>query len=222
MTRSLLLVLTVVAGVLSFAEPEGGIVMMASIGSGFMAATSSPAMLFAAGLMAVAYRGSLGFTGRAEMSHNAGITRRGIAYAIDLFAATLIIPAFLAVPLLLVEANRTGTFRWAFERSELVPTDVLVGLPLLLLGVVLLNLYFAIPVVRGAQTLGCHLLGIRIVDFDGDRVSLGRAVVRSFLAFVAACAFIITIPLAWLGDDKGVLWHDTVMDTRAVKLVRGE
>jgi uncharacterized RDD family membrane protein YckC len=218
MTRSLLLVLAIVAGVLSFAEPDTGFVMTASLGSGFMAASSSPAMLFAAGLMAVAYRGSLGSIGRAEMSHNAGVTRRGVAYVIDLFAATLIIPAFLTVPLLLVEANRTGTFQWAFERTELVPTDVLVGLPLMLLGIVLLNLYFAVPVVRGTQTLGCHLVGIRIVDFDGADVSLGRAVLRSFLAFVAACAFVITLPLAWLSGDKGVLWHDTVMDTRAVKL----
>jgi uncharacterized RDD family membrane protein YckC len=87
---------------------------------------------------------------------------------------------------------------------------------------VLLNLYFAVPVARGTQTLGCHLVGIRIVDFDGAKVSLGRAVLRSFLAFVAACAFFITLPLAWLSGDKGVLWHDTVMDTRAVRFAQND
>ena len=41
----------------------------------------------------------------------------------------------LAVPLLMVESLLTGSFAWEFNRANLVPTDVLVGIPVLIVSI---------------------------------------------------------------------------------------
>jgi uncharacterized RDD family membrane protein YckC len=219
MTRTMLLLVIVVASILSMSRDVIGIVMAAAIGSGSMAARSSPATVFAALLFLFAYWVAVSDSTAADGTSTAGIFRRAVAYFVDLFAALAILAPLLALPLLWTEAGRTGAFSWSFERPELVPTDVTVGIPLLILGIALLNLYFAYPLTRGTQTPGCRLLGIRIADFDNaDRVPMGKAALRSFLAFLAACFFFITVPLAWWSGQPGVLWYDEIMDTRAVKL----
>jgi uncharacterized RDD family membrane protein YckC len=215
----MLLVIIVVALVLNAAGEVTGFVIAAAIGSGFMAASSSPATVFAALLLIFAYWMALSDRTAAEPTWSAGIFARAVAYLVDLFAAFAILPPLLALPLLWAEAGRTGSFSWSIERAELVPTDATIGIPLLMLGVVLLNLYFAYPLTQGTQTPGCRLLGIRIIDFDNaERVPMGRAVLRSFLAFLAACGFFITLPVAWWSGERGVMWYDEIMDTRAVKL----
>ena len=152
-----------------------------------------------------------------------GIFRRAVAYMVDLSIAFAVLPPILAVPLLMAESSLTGSFAWEFNRTDLVPTDVLVGMPVLVLSIVLINLYFAYPLARGTQTPGCRLLGFVIIDFgEENRVPLGRAVMRSFLAFLGAVGFFITIPLALRSRQPGMLWFDEIMDTRAAKLTRGD
>ena len=219
MTRTIILVIVVVALILNTVGEVTGFVIAAAIGSGFMTASSSPATVFAALLLMFGYWVALSDRAAAEPTWSAGIFARGVAYLVDLFAAFAILPPLFALPLLWAEAGRTGSFSWSIERTELVPTDATIGMPLLALAVVLLNLYFAYPLTRGTQTLGCRLLGIRMIDFDNaERVPMGRAVVRSFLAFLGACGFFITLPLAWWSGERGVMWYDEIMDTRAVKL----
>ena len=222
MTRMILLIVLVGALALSAAGGVTGFFMAAAIGAGFMAARSSLVGLFAALLLALAYWNAITERGTADGTSAAGISRRAVAYVIDLVIAFAVLPPVLAFPLLWLEAGSSGAFHWTFQRTDLVPTDVLVGVPLLLLSIVLLNLYFAYPLVRGTQTPGCYLLGIRIIDFDeAEKVPLGRAALRSFLAFLAACGFFITVPLALWSGQPGVLWYDEMMDTRAVKLTGG-
>jgi uncharacterized RDD family membrane protein YckC len=187
------------------------------------AARSSPTALFGAGILIFAYWVAISDNARYDGTKPVGIFRRAVAYMTDLWIALTILPTVLAVPLLMIESSLTGSFAWEFNRTNLVPTDVLVGIPLLIISIVLINLYFAYPLTRGTQTPGCRLLGLTIIDFDEqDRVPLGRAVMRSFLAYLGAVGFLITIPLALWSRQPGVMWYDEIMDTRAAKLVPGE
>ena len=223
MTRIIILTALIISFVIGFADEMTGFVMAAALGTGFMAARSSPAALFGAGILIFAYWTAISDNARYDGTKPVGIFRRAVAYITDLWIALTILPTVLAVPLLMVESSLTGSFAWEFDRINLVPTDVLVGIPLLIISIVLINLYFAYPLTRGTQTPGCRLLGLTIIDFDEqDRVPLGRAVMRSFLAYLGAVGFIITIPLALWSRQPGIMWYDEIMDTRAVKLVPGE
>ncbi len=223
MTRIIILTALTISFVIGFADEITGFRMFAALGTGFMAARSSPTALFCAGILIFAYWVAISDNARYDGTKPVGIFRRAVAYITDLWIALTILPTVLAVPLLMVESSLTGSFAWEFDRTNLVPTDVLVGIPLLIISIVLINLYFAYPLVRGTQTPGCRLLGLTIIDFDEqDRVPLGRAVMRSFLAFLGAVGFFITIPLALWSRQPGIMWYDEIMDTRAVKLVPGE
>ncbi len=223
MTRIIILTALIISFVIGFADEMTGFRMAAALGTGFMAARSSPTALFGAGILIYAYWVAISDNARYDGTKPAGIFRRAVAYITDLWIALTILPTVLAVPLLMVESSLTGSFAWEFDRTNLVPTDVLVGIPLLIISIVLINLYFAYPLARGTQTPGCRLLGLSIIDFDEqDRVPLGRAVMRSFLAYLGAVGFLITIPLALWSRRPGIMWYDEIMDTRAVKLVPGE
>ncbi len=223
MTRIIILTALIISFVIGFADEITGFVMAAALGTGFMAARSSPTALFGAGILIFAYWVAISDNARYDGTKPVGIFRRAVAYTTDLWIALTILPTVLAVPLLMVESSLTGSFAWEFDRTNLVPTDVLVGIPLLIISIVLINLYFAYPLARGTQTPGCRLLGLSIIDFDEqDRVPLGRAVMRSFLTYLGAVGFLITIPLAHWSRQPGIMWYDEIMDTRAAKLVPGE
>ena len=219
MTRIMILAALIISFVIGFADGMTGFMMVAALGTGFMAARSSLPALVGAGILIFAYWMAISDDAGYDGTKPVGIFRRAVAYIVDLSIAGAILPPVLAVPLLMVESSLTGSFAWEFNRTDLVPTDVLVGMPVLILSIVLINLYFAYPLARGTQTPGCRLLGLTIIDFDeGDHVPLGRAAMRSFLAFLGAVGFFITIPLALWSRQRGVMWYDEIMDTRAVKL----
>ena len=219
MTRIIIFVALIVSFIVGFADGITGFMMIAALGTGFMAVRSSLAALLGAGILIFAYWMAVSDKAPYDGTKPAGIFWRAVAYIVDLSIVGAILPPVLAVPLLMVESSLTGGFAWEFNRTDLVPTDVLVGMPVLILSIVLINLYFAYPLARGTQTPGCRLLGFVIIDFgEEDRVSLGRAVTRSFLAFLGAVGFLITIPLALWSRQPGLMWFDEIMDTRATML----
>ncbi len=219
MTRVIIFAALIISFIIGFADGITGFTMVAALGTGFMVARSSPAALLGAGILIFAYWMAVSDNARYDGTKPVGIFRRAVAYMVDLSIAFAILPPVLAVPLLMVESSLTGSFAWEFNRTDLVPTDVLVGMPVLVFSIVLINLYFAYPLARGTQTPGCRLLGLVIIDFDEeDRVPLGRAVIRSLFAFLGALGFFITIPLALWSRQPGILWYDEIMDTRAVRL----
>ncbi len=219
MTRIIIFAALIISFNIGFADGITGFMMVAAWGTGFMAARSRTAAWLGAGILIFAYWMAISDNARYDGTKPVGIFRRAVAYMVDLSIAFAILPPVLAVPLLMVESSLTGSFAWEFNRTDLVPSDVLDGMPVLVLSIVLINLNYAYPLARGTQTPGCRLLGLVIIDFDEeDRVPLGRAVMRSFLAFLGALGFFITIPLALWSRQPGILWYDEIMDTRAVRL----
>jgi len=139
-------------------------------------------------------------------------TRRAAAWFIDFFLALTALTSVLALIPLTLEAVRTGTFVWQFRRSDTSTSDVLVTLLVVGLSFIGMGFYWAIPVLRGAQTVGQCILAIRVVPamptpFSPARVWL-RGVVQPFAPFL------------WLAKlVSGKYWHDEFANTRVVKVL---
>lgn len=69
------------------------------------------------------------------------------------------------------------------------------------------------------RTIGKMVMGIRIANPDGSRISVGTAAVRSGMALISG----LTLGLGYLWaawDRENRTWHDSVANTRAFR-VRG-
>jgi len=146
--------------------------------------------------------------------------RRFAAVVIDFFVATAVMAPFLGLVPLAIEASRTGTLVWAFERHYTVASDWYVVIPLTVIGMLALMLYFALPIVRDRQTIGCFLLRLKVTPGKsvlGGRFALPQALRRVVLAFIGLCSG----PFIWLlgrGED-GTTWYDRMTNCR-VDLIR--
>lgn len=143
--------------------------------------------------------------------------RRFAAFIIDfgvIFAA--IAPPATLIPLGL-EAARTGSFAWTFDRDSTVASDWLLGFPLAIGIMGAMLLYFAVPVVLGTQTVGCYLLRLKVVPVEGWQPRLYDAMKRVVLGYVGLCMGPLTF---WRGRGAdGSTWYDRSTKFR-VNLVR--
>ncbi len=95
-------------------------------------------------------------------------SRRVTAFLIDFHFAGATLAGVSAMVDLLVEATRTGDFAWHFERHYAVATD-LFAIPLTLIYLAVLFLYFCFPLTRGRQTVGCFLMRTMVTPpFGGE------------------------------------------------------
>ena len=132
-------------------------------------------------------------------------------------AAALIYDAFLLAALLMVF---TGAALFLTKGHAIVPETAgsweylyRAGLAAVIAG------YYIFNWLRSGQTLGMRAWRLRAVDVSGSTMSLGAAILRSALGF-----------LAWAPAALGVLWlyldpdhlavHDRFSRTRVVRLTR--
>jgi uncharacterized RDD family membrane protein YckC len=144
-----------------------------------------------------------------------GAVRRFFAFWLDLFIAIFAVDPILGIPVTLMEWNRTGLFRWFFERETPVPSDNLFATGGALIFFAVFLLYFVLPLTRSRPTPGACIVGYRIVSDDGSRLTLGNAALRSAAGFVAMSMWPIT-PFIGRRRVKGKLWFDRVFNTHAV------
>jgi uncharacterized RDD family membrane protein YckC len=146
-------------------------------------------------------------------------TRRFFAFLVDFFVVMMTLaPVIVLIPLA-AEGFRTGRFAWYFERKYIVASDRAIAIPLTLSLMMLMALYFALPIVRSKQTVGCYLLAVKVVPdtSDGRRFGLTDGLKRVALGFIGLCSW----PFMWLlrrGGD-GSTWYDRWTRCR-VTLVR--
>jgi uncharacterized RDD family membrane protein YckC len=107
----------------------------------------------------------------------AGIVTRVIANTID-FAVMLAVLVALYLSL--------AAFDFLLNTTSFTWPDISFG-RMLLIGFGWLLLYFAIAWAWGGRTYGDYVMGLRVVNFRGDRMRPGGAVVRS--------AFCVVVPL---------------------------
>ncbi len=133
--------------------------------------------------------------------------RRFAAFLIDFWFSLLIVSSFATIIPLWIEAARTGHFSWHFQRNYAVGTDEVFAFPFVLANMMLVFLYFVIPLTKGKQTVGCFVMRLRVTPPFGTEGSFTfrRAVRRTWYEFKGLCGFL------WAGKDRdgeGRTWWD--------------
>jgi uncharacterized RDD family membrane protein YckC len=162
-----------------------------SNGESKVSAGSHPVMLIWFGLPVALYAALMVVNVSTMTVGIASMKRRVVAFIIDFWFSLLGLSAIGALIPLGLEAARTGHFSWAFERSYTVSMDTSVGLPLILITMGLMILYFVIPLTKGKQTVGCFVMGIKVTPPFGDegRFTLQQAFRRTWFEFRRLCAW---------------------------------
>jgi uncharacterized RDD family membrane protein YckC len=193
-------------------------------GKSEVSAGSHPIMLIWFGLSIALYVALMVVNDDTVAFGKATMKRRTVAFLVDFWFSLLGLSAFGALLPLYLEAIRTGHFFWTFERSYTESTDVLFGVPLILVTMGLMFLYFVIPLTKGKQTVGCLVMGIKVTPPFGEegQFTFPQAVRRTWFEFRGLC----TLPfnLFNLKDGRGSdgrTWYDIETNCRVV-LVKHE
>jgi len=146
-----------------------------------------------------------------------GVFRRFVVFWLDFILAMMLVAPILGLIPLFAEWRRTQVFEWNFERTAPASGDKLVIAAVTLLGFVALVFYYAFPLIRRRPSPGSCIAGYQIVADDGRPIDLRKAVLRTLLGLVAACAAYVA-PFVARDRKQGKFWLDRVFQTRAVKL----
>ena len=132
--------------------------------------------------------------------------RRVLAFVIDFWFGLLALSSVGALIPLSLEAERTGHFEWHFQRNFSVNSDGLSALSTLFI-MFLMILYFAFPLTRGRQTVGCFIMRLRVLPPFGDEgcFTLSAALKRSIYSFIGLCSMMAR---GWGRDEDGRTWYD--------------
>jgi uncharacterized RDD family membrane protein YckC len=143
---------------------------------------------------------------RVGESRAASLKLRGAAFLLDLWFLLLCVSGIGSIVSLLLEANRTGSFQWHFERDYSVPADN-VSFVLVLVFLALVVLYFVWPLSRRRQTVGCWIFRLATISVGGDvlYLPLSTAAWRVYKEFIGLTHPIRTVKER---DAQGRTWYD--------------
>jgi uncharacterized RDD family membrane protein YckC len=135
----------------------------------------------------------------------AGVFSRAIAIIVDFLLVSLI--AFLAATAALYLVG-------GFTLEGLGSQDLFV--PMYIVLFFLASSYFVFLHGYGGKTVGKILMGIRLINYEGERVGFGSAFVR-WLGYYISAAFLFAGFLWALVDSEYQTWHDKAAGTYVVK-----
>jgi uncharacterized RDD family membrane protein YckC len=119
----------------------------------------------------------------------ASMWRRAAAFAVDFWFALFTLSTLFGFAPVLLEARRTGVFHWHFQRDYAALSDRfdIVLLPAFMCAFVA---YFAFPLMKGSQTVGCWILRLATVNDNGYVVYLpfSTAIRRLLAEFRGLCS----------------------------------
>jgi len=101
-----------------------------------------------------------------ETSYAASLRRRFVAFLFDCWFLLLTVVGVSSLLHLLLEAQRSGTFRWRYEQESGVGPDGADAV-LILVNLTVMFLYFVIPLARRRQTVGQTALWRTFMAFRG-------------------------------------------------------
>lgn len=82
-------------------------------------------------------------------------------------------------------------------------------------GIILSLLYFVASWMRSGQTIGKMVLGLKVVDGDGGKLGLGRALLR-YAGYIVS-SLIASLGFLWIAyDGKHQGWHDRMAGSYVV------
>jgi uncharacterized RDD family membrane protein YckC len=135
----------------------------------------------------------------------AGFISRAMAMIIDMLLVSLI--AFLAATTGLYLANGFALEGFGSEN---------IFIPVYLALFFLASTYFVFLHGYGGKTVGKILMGIRLINNEGERVGFGEAFIR-WLGYYISAAFLFAGFLWALVDSECQTWHDKLSGTYVVK-----
>ena len=148
----------------------------------------------------------------------AGFWLRFVAYLID-----IVIIWIVMIPIFLVFSAMFGLSMASMARNpdEMAAGGSMVGVFLLIEAVAVVGvwLYYAFTESSAWQgTIGKKILGLRVTDLNGNRVSFGRASGRFFGKIVSGFTLLIGYIMAGFTEKKQAL-HDMIAGCLVVKSV---
>jgi RDD family len=181
-------------------------------GVGTYEASSSVLSLLGGLAILITYSITLEPTDPKLTGSRAGVGRRGVAWFIDFLLSLTALTSVLALIPLTAEALATGQFAWEFQRSQITVQDWLLTLIVVGLAFVGMGFYWAVPVMRGGQTVGQCIFGLRVIPAAVVSLSPWRVWLRGLAQPFA--------PLFWLVKlVSGKYWLDEVANTKVVRVL---
>ncbi|MCU1285673.1 MAG: hypothetical protein JWO13_2023 [Acidobacteriales bacterium] len=113
--------------------------------------------------------------------------RRFCCFWLDFFLIMFVLSPVIGMIPMALEYVRTGQFAWQFERDYLTTYDKVLAAPAVLSMMAMIFMYFAYPMMKGKQTPGEFLLGMRLEQLNEEQSGLKQASLRTFLSFIALC-----------------------------------
>jgi uncharacterized RDD family membrane protein YckC len=175
-------------------------------GRSYVAAGSKPEVILLSVLGIVCFCVLMKAEVRLTECHTAPLQLRLAAFLLDIWFFLFVIGGIGSLPSLLLEAQRTGTFQWHFERSYSVPADDL-ELVLVFVYLALMVLYFVLPLAKRRQTMGCWICRLATVSANGSVLNLpiSTAAWRVYMEFSGLIHLIRTVKET---DTEGRTWYD--------------
>lgn len=194
-----------------------GATLESSEGRYFFAGGTSPSALVVSLIVIGCYALLLASKPGEEGDPLPSVFRRFISFWLDFVVALSAIGPILGLIPTLWEWRRTGVFHWNFLRMEPAPGDGWIVIASVILAFASLAFYFALPLVWQRPTPGSCIIGYRVTPDYNRPLSLGKALKRTALGFIAVCS----LRRAFSGErrpQEGKFWLDMKFKTRAVKL----
>lgn len=172
----------------------------------YVAAGSNPAAVVLSVMGIALFCLLMNFEVRVGEYRSAPLQLRLAAFLLDMWFLFFVIGGVGSLFPLLLEARRTGTFRWHFERNYSEPTDDIQA-ALILLFLAGMVMYFIWPLARRRRTVGCWICGLATVSANGSalRLPVSTAAWRVFMEFNGLIHFIRTVRET---DSQGRTWYD--------------
>jgi hypothetical protein len=143
---------------------------------------------------------------RVGTSQAASLRRRFVAFLFDCWFLLLTVVGVSSLLHLLLEAQRSGTFRWRYEQESGIGPEG-ADTVLILVNLTAMFMYFVIPLARRRQTVGQWLFSLATVSAGGSVLYLpfSTALWRTFMAFRGLMS-----PWRFLKetDAQGRTWYD--------------
>jgi hypothetical protein len=143
---------------------------------------------------------------RIETFQASSLQRRFFAFLFDCWFLLLTVAGASSLIHLLLEAQRSGTFRWHYERKSGSASDG-ADAALILINLTVMFMYFVVPLARRRQTVGCWLFRLATVSAGGSVLYLpfSTALWRTFMEFRG----LISPWRFWKETDaQGRTWYD--------------
>jgi RDD family protein len=141
-----------------------------------------------------------------ETYQPASLLLRFVAFVFDCWILCLTVIGVSSLVHLLLEAQRSGTFRWHYEQASGADTGG-ADTVLILLNLTVMLMYFVIPLARRRQTAGQWLFRLATVSANGSVLYLpfSTALWRTCMEFQG----LIYPWRLWRGTDtQGRTWYD--------------